>query len=120
MAVRSGLPLRVGWSLDADRDGTPDLTHWADAAFVTEFEGEVFAQIPEIRRQAPRRGTRHVELSTASQRWSGSLGSDGILEGAFDDGQEPTRVRVRVVMCVDPRVPRDNLPDALRRRRAGR
>jgi hypothetical protein len=114
-AAAAGLPLRVGWSIDGDHDGKPDLSHWADATFVTEFEGEVFAQVPEIRGQTPRRGERHVELSATPRRWTGSVGSDGILEGAFDDERAPTRTRVRVIMCVDPRVPQDMLPAALRR-----
>src|SRR5262245_46222306 len=62
-AVERGLPLRIGWSLDFDGDGKPDLSHWADAVFITEFEGEVFTQIVPIRRQTPRRGEAHVELS---------------------------------------------------------
>lgn len=116
-AASAGLPLRVGWSIDADRDRRADLAHWADAAFITEFEGEVFAQIAEIRRQTPRRGEAHVELSATPQRWTGSLGSDGVLEGAFDGDEKPTRMRVRVVMCIDPRVPRDNAARALGRRK---
>ena len=114
-AAAAGLPLRIGWSLDFDGDGKPDLSHWADAAFITAFEGEVFGQITEIRRQTPRRGEGHVELSATPQRWTGSIGSNGFLEGAFDDDQKPTRTRVRVVMCVDPRVPRDNVARAMRR-----
>jgi hypothetical protein len=49
-AIQMGLPLRIGWSIDFDHDGKPDLSHWADAVFITEFEGEVFTQIVEIRR----------------------------------------------------------------------
>ena len=113
-AVEAGVPLRVGWSIGSTGDGKPVLSHWADAMFVTEFEGEVFAQVAEIRRQTPRRGERHVELSATPQRWTGSLGSNGFLEGAFDDDQKPTRVRVRVVMCADPRVPLENLPVGVR------
>jgi hypothetical protein len=108
--VQMGLPLRVGWSIDFDRDGKPDLAHWADALFLTDFEGEVFAQIAEIRRQTPKRGEGHVELSATPQRWTGSIGSNGFLEGAFDDDQKPTRLRVRATWCIDPRVPRENLP----------
>jgi hypothetical protein len=113
-AVEAAVPLRVGWSLATGDDGKPALSHWADASFVTVFEGEVFAQVAEIRRQTPRRGERHVELSATPQRWTGSVGSDGVLEGAFDDDQKPTRTKVRVVMCADPRVPLENLPMAVR------
>jgi len=114
-ASAAGLPLRIGWSIDFDGDGKPDLSHWAEATFITEFEGEVFGQVTEIRRQTPRRGESHVALSATPQRWTGSIGSNGFLEGAFDDDQPPTRTRVRVVMCVDPRVPRENVARALRR-----
>lgn len=50
-AVANGLPIRVGWGLDTNADGVPDLSHWTDAGFVTDFEGEIFAQIPDIQRQ---------------------------------------------------------------------
>jgi hypothetical protein len=108
-AVEMGIPVRVGWSIDADRDGKADLSHWADALFITVFEGEVFTQIAEIRQQMPKRGQAHVELSSAPRRWTGSIGSNGFLEGAFDDEGPPTRTRVRTTWCVDPRVPRDNV-----------
>jgi hypothetical protein len=113
--VRMGLPLRIGWSIDFDRDGKPDLSHWADAAFITEFEGEVFTQIVEIRRQTPKRGEGHVELSATPLRWTGSIGSTGLLEGAFDDDQKPTRLRVRATCCIDPRVPRESIPASMLR-----
>src|SRR5262245_11169391 len=115
-AVEKGLPLRIGWSIDFDSDGKPDLSHWADAMFITEFEGEVFTQVVSIRRQTPKRGEAHVELSPTPQHWTGSVGSNGILEGAFDDDQKPTRVRVRGVWCVDPRVPPGSLAASRTRR----
>ena len=118
-AAESGVPLRIGWSIDGDRDGVPDLLHWTDAVFITVFEGEVFAQIAEIRRQSPRRGEADVELNRTPVRWTGSLGSNGFLMGAFDDDQPPTRVRVRSTWCVDPRVAAENLPPSLREGRGG-
>lgn len=118
--VQMGLPLRIGWSIDFDRDGKPDLSHWADAMFITEFEGEVFTQIVEIRRQMPKRGERHIELSATPQRWTGSIGSNGFLEGAFDDDQKPARLRVRTIWCIDPRVPRESLPASILRQKRGK
>lgn len=112
-AVQAGLPLRVNWSFDGDHDGKPELAHWADALFVSEYEGEVFTQIAEIRRQTPRAGERQIVLSSTPERWTGSLGSNGVLEGAFDRDQAPLHIQVRVVWCVDPRVSRDNLPASL-------
>jgi hypothetical protein len=118
-AVQAGLPLRVGYSIDFNRDGKPDLAHWADAVFITEFEDEVFTQMVEIRQQTPKRGQAQVELSATPRRWTGSVGSTGFLEGAFDDDQKPTRLRVRAVWCIDPRVPRENVPAPLRRQMRG-
>jgi len=115
-----GLPLRIGWSIDFDHDGKPDLSHWTDAMFITEFEGEVFTQIVEIRRQMPKRGEGSIELSGTPQRWTGSVGSNGFLEGAFDDDQKPTRLRVRVIWLIDPRVQRENLPASMLRHKRGK
>ena len=112
-AVQAGLPLRVSWSFDDDHDGKPELAHWADALFLSEHEGEVFTQIAEIRRQAPRTGERQIVLSSTPERWTGSLGSTGVLEGTFNRDQAPLHIQVRVVWCVDPRVPRENLPAGL-------
>jgi hypothetical protein len=112
-AVQVGLPLRVGFSIDFDNDKKPDLTHWADAVFITEFEGEVFTQLLEIRRQLPKQGEAHIELSATPQRWTGSIGSDGFLEGAFDDDQKPIRLRVRATWCIDPRVSHESLPASM-------
>lgn len=42
--VNRGEDIRLGWELDFDRDGPADLTHWADASFLSIRQGEVFAQ----------------------------------------------------------------------------
>lgn len=102
-AVAAGLPVRVGWSLDADGDGAADVRHWADGMFLTEFQGEVFAQFADIQRQKPVRATGTIDLPAGRQRWSGLVGTNGVLESHFDDGSEPRSVRVRSEWCVDPR-----------------
>lgn len=113
-AVQMGFPLRVGVAMDVGPDGKAALSHWADAVFITEFEGEIFTQLIEIRRQTPKGGEKHVELSPTSSRWTGSVGTDGILEGAFDDDHKPFRMRVRTTWCIDPRVPLSNVPASIR------
>jgi hypothetical protein len=102
-AFRAGIPLRVGWSIDVDSDGTPEVSHWADAAFLTEFEGELFAQLEDIQRQSPRRGQASIEMPKGGIRWTGLLGTNGVLESHFDDGSDTTSVRVASEWCVDER-----------------
>lgn len=102
-AVANGTPLRIGWSFDANADGVVDVAHWVDAGFVTDFEGEIFAQIDDIQRQSPQRGQARVLMPAGRQRWTGLLGTNGILEGHFDDGSSPSSARVRSTWCVDPR-----------------
>ncbi|MGH8185179.1 MAG: hypothetical protein ACREUC_01340, partial [Steroidobacteraceae bacterium] len=102
-AFHAGLPLRVGWSLDFDNDGKIDVAHWSDAGFLTEFEGEIFAQIDDIQRQTPRRGTASVTMPAQAQRWSGLVGTTGVLESHFDDGTQTQPARVRTEWCIDSR-----------------
>jgi hypothetical protein len=119
-AVRSGTPIRVGWSLDFNSDGKAELAHWADAIFLTEFEGEIFTQITEIQRQGPIRGKARIDLGDKPLHWTGLLGTNGTLEGRFDDDQPATQFPARIQWCIDPRVPReqwsswikDSTPDA--------
>jgi hypothetical protein len=101
-AVRAGLPLRVGWSLDPNGDGTPEITHWADAGFVSDFAGEVFAQVGDIQRQAPQWQPPRIGMPKGRLRWSGLVGTNGVLESHFDDGSEPGSTPVRSTWCVDP------------------
>lgn len=102
-AALDGAPLRVGWTLDFDNDAAADITHWSDATFVTEFEGEIFAQLPDIQRQQPVRGQKRVSLPGGRQRWSAVVGTTGRMEGHFDDGSTPTTTGVRSIWCLDPR-----------------
>jgi hypothetical protein len=102
-AFRAGLPLRVSWSLDGDGDGSPDVSHWADAGFLTEFEGHVFAQLDDIQRQAPRRGEGRIELPPGGLRWTGLLGTSGVLESHFDDGRDASTHQVASEWCIDDR-----------------
>ena len=98
-AVRDGLPIRVNWTLGPHGE----LSHWADAAFISVFEGEVFAQIHDIARQAPQSGKARILMPPGRERWTGLLGTNGMLEGHFDDGSDPTSTRVRTTWCVDSR-----------------
>lgn len=75
------------------------MTHWADASFLSEFEGTVTAQVGQIERQVPRRGQARIDFPDDPQRWSGLLSSDGTLLGRFSDGT-PRRDRVRASWCL--------------------
>jgi hypothetical protein len=98
-AVHRGLAIRVGWSIDANGDGTPDLAHWADAGFLTDWQDEIFAQVSDMQRQTPRRDPPRVEMPATEQRWTGLLGTTGTLVGHFSDGSEAPSARVTTTWC---------------------
>lgn len=81
--VANGLSVRVGLQVDSNGDGVPEVSHWADAGFLTEFEGEVFAQLADIQRQTPLRGQARMPMPAGRQRWSGLIGTNGTLESHF-------------------------------------
>lgn len=86
-AAATGEPLRVGWGLDTNNDGTADLVHWADATFVTTWQNQVFVQIAPIHRQSPVGGRPEVRLPEQLDFWSASLGTNGRLVGRLHSGQ---------------------------------
>lgn len=105
-AVERGDPVRVGWQLDFDGDGKPDLSHWANADFLSVWEGEVFAQVSAIHRQRPSRQGAGMTLPQGYSEWRGMLGSDGSLQGAFsDDASFPTDLAVSITWCLQEPVP---------------
>lgn len=112
-AFRSGLPLRIGWSLNFDNDPEPEVTHWSDSGFLTQFEGEIFAQLPDIQAQGPRRGRASISMPEKRKRWTGLLGTNGVLESNFDDGEAAPSTRVRSEWCVDPRAACAYAPESL-------
>lgn len=99
-AVRRGAALRIGWSLDPNNDGKPEIVHWADAGFLSEWQDEAFAQIDDIQQQAPRRDPTRIEMPPGRKRWSGLLSTTGLLTGHFDDGTEPIAIKLRTTWCL--------------------
>lgn len=98
-AYRTGSALRIGWEFSFSGDPAPEVTHWAEAAFLTEFENVITAQVGEIERQVLRTGASRIDFGEQPQRWSGLLSTDGTLVGRFSDG-EPRRHPVRSVWCL--------------------
>ena len=96
-AVRSGQPVRVGfgvsWRL---ADGTPGgVEHVADAAFVSIYRDEVFAQLAPIMGQTP--AAREPTISFRTQEtglWYALLDTTGRLQGYFAGGAKPQITRV--------------------------
>lgn len=98
--VQQGLPVRVGWSLDFDADGQAELSHWADASFLTVIDGAVFTQIAMIHTQKPYPGQGRVALTETPETWHGLLGSDGTLQGLSSQKQPfPADIPVRTLWC---------------------
>lgn len=99
-AVSSGRAIRIGWGIDFDNDAKSDLIHWADAAFLTIWKGEVFTQIDSIQLQSPRRNSGQVVLQPVFQEWRGLLGTTGHLQGRSDDGNPSEHSRqVEMLWC---------------------
>ena len=91
--------MRIGWELDFDDDGEPDILHWADANYLSVWEGEVYAQVQAIHRQRPVRGEGDMVLPDAFTEWRASLGTTGRVDGAFSDGQKMPSIPARIFWC---------------------
>lgn len=99
-AVNNGERIRVGWELDFDRDGEADLSHWADAVFLSVRAGEVFAQVDAVHSQTPKRGSREMRLREPYTEWRGLLGTNGKLEGRYSNKDVfPDDLRSRMTWC---------------------
>jgi hypothetical protein len=80
-AVRAGREIQIGWALDWDDDGVVDIEHWAAAAFITIYRGEIFAQQPMILQQMPKADTPDIDLGGTT--WAGLIATTGLLRGMF-------------------------------------
>ncbi len=103
-AVMQGQSLRVGWRLD-DQQGKPVIIHWADAGFISLFEGEVFAQIQSIHRQVPQRGHAQIHLSSELQHWTGLIGTNGVLVNRMDNRAQTGERKVKSWWCLTNQMP---------------
>jgi hypothetical protein len=98
-AVQRGEPIRIGWELDFDEDGAPNLAHWADAGLLSLSAGEVHAQISAVQRQRPQ-VDGSMDLHADYVEWRGMLGSDNRLQGRYSDGTPfPANLKVRSTWC---------------------
>lgn len=88
-AATRGDALRIGWRITFGKGEHDFVQHWADAAFVTVFEGETFAQISPIHAQSPLFDQAHVVLRDAPQEWRALLGTNGKLVGRLSGDDSP-------------------------------
>ncbi len=99
-AVNRGEPIRIGWEFDFNDDGKADLTHWAEASFLSVWQSEVFTQIEAVHAQTPIRSTGNVTLRDTYTEWRGSLGTTGQLDGRYSNGAEfPSDLKSRIFWC---------------------
>ncbi len=82
-AIREGNDIRVGWSLDFDKDGKPDVEHLIDAKFLTILNGHVFNQIDPIFAQAPNAKIPQVQIGNNDMKWMAIIGTNGVLMSRF-------------------------------------
>ncbi|MEO1518965.1 MAG: hypothetical protein AAFV95_28375 [Bacteroidota bacterium] len=77
--IHKGKNLRVGWQLDLDKDGNPDLEHWVEAEFISILNGHVFNQIAPIYRQSPKMDIPQIQISNSKTQWTAVIGTNGKL-----------------------------------------
>jgi hypothetical protein len=82
-AIREGNDIRVGWSLDFDKDGKPDVEHLIDARFLTILNGHVFNQIDPIFAQAPNAKIPQIQIGNNNMKWMAVIGTNGVLMSRF-------------------------------------
>jgi len=99
-AAERGDALRVGWRIGWGKGPNDNVLHWANAAFVTVFEGEVFAQMPPIHAQAPVPGKAHVVLTKTTHTWIASIGTDGQMVSRFNDEADLDTRNVEQTWCL--------------------
>lgn len=101
--VERGDAIRIGWELDFDDNGKADIRHWADASFLSIWEGEVFAQVQAIHRQRPVSGSEgggsDMVLPDEFIEWRASLGTTGRVDGAFSNGRKMPAIPARIFWC---------------------
>ncbi len=78
-AIQEGSKIRVGWSMDLNKDGDPDLEHWIDANFISILGGHVFNQIDPIFRQIPKLNIPQVQIKESDMQWTGIIGTNSKL-----------------------------------------
>ena len=96
-AVRTGQPVRVGWSIAwrASNGTTGHLEHAAEAAFLTIHHGELFAQLRPILGQTPSSQGPLIALRPEVGRlWYALLDTTGRLAGYFTGDSTTTTTRV--------------------------
>ncbi|MEO1483323.1 MAG: hypothetical protein AAFU77_14545 [Myxococcota bacterium] len=83
-AVERGVPVRV---MTLGRR----ITHVADAAFLSIFEGEVFAQLAAIESQRPSVDPPRIGFREPGVRWRVIVGTNGAVSALMDGGEPNDR-----------------------------
>lgn len=85
MAVRAGLPIRVGWGLSRERDGkTISVEHVADPVFVTIVNSdEVVVQLPEHISQKSYWNANQAFFDEPAVMWRGILSTTGTFDAIW-------------------------------------
>jgi len=82
-AIQEGNNIRVGWSLDFNKDGKPNVEHLVDAKFLTILSGHVFNQIDPIFAQAPNAKIPQIQIGNNDIKWTAVIGTNGVLMSRF-------------------------------------
>ncbi len=82
-AINQGKKIRVGWNIDFNSDGKPDVTHWIDATFLTILNGHVFTQIDPIYKQTTKAQIPQVNIIESTMQWTGVIGTNSVLQSRY-------------------------------------
>ena len=96
--VRAGAEVRVGWELDFGQPGGDEprlLEHWADGAFLSIWQGHLFAQLRGINVQGPVLDEPRMMLESESLRWTAIASTTGTFRQVFGEETSDMRARTR-------------------------
>jgi len=81
--INEGHAIRVGWGMDFDNDGVPNVEHWTDAEFITIMGGHVFNQVQSIYYQMPLEAVPQIQIQASDMKWMAIIGTNSKMIHRF-------------------------------------
>lgn len=81
--INQGHTVRIGWGMDFDKDGIPNVEHWTDAEFITIMGGHVFNQVQDIYYQQPLEKIPQINIQPSDMQWMAIIGTNSKMIHRF-------------------------------------